>query len=134
MPADAVASGTFQAPSGRAGSFTGTYRLERFVSQFGQLAAAGGFTGELLDADGGHIGFGSRRHTAAVEVMAGPTQLLAELGPLAVNLLGFLVQVGEVTVDVSQATAQIAEALRADRAPATPAGPPASVTPLTRNG
>jgi hypothetical protein len=109
--ADAVATGTFRSPSGRAGAFTGTYRLERFVSQFGQLAAAGVFSGELTDTDGSHIGMGSRRQTAAVEVIAGRTTPLARLGPLDVNLLGFLVTVAELTVDVDGASADIAGGL-----------------------
>ena len=41
----AVATGSFASASGGTGVYTGTYRLERFVSQFGQLAAAGVFAG-----------------------------------------------------------------------------------------
>lgn len=130
LPAEAVVTGSFQSPSGRTGTFEGTYRLERFVSQFCQLAAAGVFTGELLDAGGGHIGFGSRRHTGAVEVVAGPTTLLAHLGPVDVNVLGFLVTMPELTVHVEQATAEIAEALRVIGPPPDRDGLPASVTEL----
>ena len=60
--------GTFPAPSGARGSFTGSYRLERLVDQFGQLAAAGIFTGELHDADGTQVGLASRRLTCAAVV------------------------------------------------------------------
>jgi hypothetical protein len=112
LPADAVVTGTFRSPSGRAGTFTGTYRLERFVSQFGELAAAGVFTGVLTDTDGSHIGMGSRRHTAAVEVTASRTTLLARLGPVDVNLVGFLVTVAEMTLEVDGASADIAAGLR----------------------
>jgi hypothetical protein len=129
LPADAVATGTFHSPSGRAGAFTGTYRLERFVSQFGQLAAAGVFTGELTNSDGSHIGMASRRHTAAVEVIATRTTLLARLGPVDVNLLGFIVTVAELTLNVDRASAEIAagllvvDALRnTDQRPAPAAG------------
>jgi hypothetical protein len=111
LPEAAVATGTFHSPSGRAGTFTGTYRLERFVSQFGQLAAAGVFTGELTDSDGSHIGMSSRRHTAAVEVIATRTTLLARLGPVDVNLLGFMVTVAELTLEVDRASAEIAAGL-----------------------
>ena len=111
LPAADVATGTFCSPSGRAGAFTGTYRLERFVSQFGQLAAAGVFTGELTDSDGSHIGMGSRRHTAAVEVIASSTTLLARLGPVDVNLHGFLVTIAELSLDVDGASAEIAGGL-----------------------
>jgi hypothetical protein len=99
LPANVVATGTFRSPSGRAGAFTGTHRLERFVSQFGQLAAAGIFTGELTDSDGSHIGIGSRRHTAAVEVIATRTTLLARLGPVDVNLHGIIVTIAELSLD-----------------------------------
>jgi hypothetical protein len=128
LPADAVATGTFPSPSGRAGTFTGTYRLERFVSQFGQLAAAGVFTGELTDSDGSHIGMGSRRNTAAVEVIATRTTLLARLGPVDVNLLGFIVTVAELTLDVDGASADIAAGLLIVDALRDTAQPPASIS------
>ena len=111
LPADVVATGTFRSPSGRAGAFTGTYRLERFVSQFGQLAAAGVFAGELTDSDGSHIGMGSRRHTLAVEVIATRTTLLARLGPVDINLLGIIVTITELSLDVDGASAEIAAGL-----------------------
>jgi len=99
-PRTAVVRGTFSAPSGAAGTFVGCYRLERIVDQFGQPSAAGVFTGELVDADGQRVGMGSRRHTAAVELIAGPDAFVARLGPLDVNVLGFVVAMDEVTVAV----------------------------------
>jgi hypothetical protein len=130
LPAYAVATGTFRSPSGPAGTFTGTYRLERFVSQFGELAAAGVFTGDLTDTDGNHIGMGSRRHTAAVEVIATRTTLLACLGPVDVNLLGFPVTIAELTLDVDCASAEIAAGLLIVDALRDTAQPPASVSEL----
>ena len=50
--AEAAVTGAFGSPSGGTGTFTGAYRLERFVIQYDHLAAAGVFTGELIDADG----------------------------------------------------------------------------------
>lgn len=99
-PRTAVVRGTFSAPSGAAGTFVGCYRLERIVDQFGQPSAAGVFTGELVDADGQRVGMGSRRHTAAVELIAGPDAFVARLGPLDVNVFGFVVAMDEVTVAV----------------------------------
>ncbi len=93
-------TGSFVSPSGGTGTFTGWYRLERFASEFGQLAAVGLFTGELTDDHGGRIGTSVRRQTAAVEVMASETALLVRVGPLDVNLLGFLVTVTELSVAV----------------------------------
>jgi hypothetical protein len=105
MAAQTAATGTFCSPSGRAGTFTGAFRFERFVSRSGRMAVAGVFTGVLVDADGSRIGMGSRRCTAAVEVISGRTALLARLGPVDVNLLGFRVTMAEVTVDATHSTA-----------------------------
>jgi hypothetical protein len=99
----AAVTGTFWSPKGPAGTFTGTYRLERFLDQYGQTAAAGVFTGELLGADGEHLGMASRRHTAAAELGTEVDERLARVGPVDVNLLGFLVTVDEFAVPVPQA-------------------------------
>jgi hypothetical protein len=104
----AAVTGTFCSPTGRGGTFTGSYRLERFVWQFGLLAAAGVFTGELTEADGSHIGMGSRRQTAVVEVVASGTAPVIRLGPLDVDLLGLLVTVNEMSIDVHTASRQSA--------------------------
>lgn len=93
-------TGAFRSPTGRTGSFAGTYRLDRFVEQYGQLATAGVFAGELTDADGTRVGVGSRRHTAAVELEADAVALVARVGPLDVNVLGFVVSVDEFEMRV----------------------------------
>ena len=90
--------GTFPAPSGGRGTFTGSYRLERLVNQFGQLAAAGIFTGELHDADGTHVGMCSRRLTCAALVETDAETHLVHIGPVDVNLLGLMVTVQEFSV------------------------------------
>lgn len=95
-------TGAFRSPSGRVGSFSGAYRLDRFVEQYGQLAASGVFTGELTDADGTRVGVGSRRHTAAVELEANAAALVARVGPLDVNVLGFVVSVDEFEMRVGR--------------------------------
>ncbi|MDP9226693.1 MAG: hypothetical protein M3P18_23210, partial [Actinomycetota bacterium] len=46
-----------------------------------------------------------------VEVIASRTTLLARLGPMDVNLLGFIVTVAELTLDVDGASADIAGGL-----------------------
>jgi len=99
MPCPAgVVTGSFGSPTGSAGTFTGTYRVERLLDQYGHPAAAGVFTGELVDAEGRRIGVGSRRHTAAVELRgdASDGTCEARMGPLDVNLLGFMVSVDEI--------------------------------------
>ncbi len=99
----AAVTGTFWSPQGPAGTFTGTYRLERLLDQYGQTAAAGVFTGELAGAGGEHLGMASRRHTAAADLDTAPDAFLARIGPVDVNLLGFLVTVDEFTVSVPRA-------------------------------
>lgn len=90
--------GTFRAPSGGGGLFVGSYRLERLVEEHGQLAAAGVFTGELHEADGSHVGTGSRRHTCAAVLGADPLTYEICIGPVDVNLLGFLITINEFSV------------------------------------
>jgi hypothetical protein len=74
--------------------------LERLLDQYGQTAAAGVFTGELVGAGGERLGIGSRRHTAAAELDPTVDAYLARVGPVDVNLLGFLVTVDEFAVTV----------------------------------
>ncbi len=99
----ATVTGSFWSPGGPTGTFVGRYRLERFLDQYGLSAAAGVFTGELVGADGVHLGIASRRHTAAAELVATPNAFIARVGPVDVNLLGFLVTVDEFTVNVPRA-------------------------------
>ncbi len=93
-------TGHFTPPGGGDGLFTGTYRLERLVDQYGQTAAAGVFTGELIGADRRRIGLASRRHVAAAEVLDDAHGRWVSLGPVDVNLLGFLVTVNAFAVRV----------------------------------
>ena len=99
-PMTAVATGTFSAPSGARGTFAGTYRLERLRTESKELVAAGVLTGALTEPDGTPVAVGSRRHTAAAEPVADAGRHLARIGPLDVNVAGFMVSVGEVTVAV----------------------------------
>ena len=95
--------GHFSSPGGGHGSFIGTYRLERLVDQYGQTAAAGVFTGELIGADRERIGLARRRQVAAAEVADGPDDRCIGLGPVDVNLRGFLVTVEAFTVSLPRA-------------------------------
>ena len=99
----AAVTGAFWSPQGPAGTFTGTYRLERLLDQYGQTATAGVFTGELVGAGGEHLGMASRRHTAAADLDTAADVFTARIGPVDVNLLGFLVTVDEFTVSVPRA-------------------------------
>lgn len=111
--------GSFRSPRGGHGSFRGTYRLERLVEQYGHPAAAGVFTGELTDSTGDRVGMASRRHTAAVQYVDGADGPLMCLGPVDVNLLGFLVTVDAFTVLLSRGLPAVASS--AVKAPGTAA-------------
>ncbi|MBA2558507.1 MAG: hypothetical protein H0V07_01225 [Propionibacteriales bacterium] len=93
-------TGSFWSPSGRHGKFVGEYRLERLMSQSGQLAAAGVFTGTLTDGDGSHVGTGSCRHTAPVTINADETTSEIRIGPVDMNLVGFLVNVDAMRIEL----------------------------------
>lgn len=92
--------GSSRSPSGRSGTFLGSYRLERLVWDYGEPAATGVVTGTLTDADGTLIGTGSRRHTSAVDMVELPGTLRVRLGPLDVDIVGFAVAIDAFTVDV----------------------------------
>lgn len=91
--------GSFPSPSGSVGTMTGCLRLDRFVVVSERLFAAGVFAGQLLDADGTAIGWGSRRKTAPARIVRGPRGVTAVIGPVDVDLLGMTVSVPAFTID-----------------------------------
>ena len=91
-------TGTYPSPTGRQGRFAGTYRLERLRTEYGQLVAAGVVTGELLDADDTVVGIGSRRHTSAVQLSTDLEHHVLTVGPVDVNVAGFLVSLDPFSV------------------------------------
>ena len=109
-------TGTFRAASGWTGTFAGSYRLDRLLTQDGQTAAVGVFTGELVTDDGRSLGVGRRRHTAAVELTSTADAFHVQVGPVELTLLGCLVTVDVVAVTVPRDL------------PATPGAPELSVT------
>lgn len=92
-------TGSLNSPSGRTGTFAGSFRMERFTSPAGEPAVSGVFTGELRDADGSHIGVGSRRHTATVEVIPTGAGLVVRLVPVDIEMLGLNVAVDAAVID-----------------------------------
>lgn len=94
------AMGSFSGPSGGVGAFCGTYRLDRLVSESGEVVAVGVFTGELVDARGNRIGLGSRRTRARARISISGTTVVAQLDPLEVNLVGFVVAMRPVNLDL----------------------------------
>ena len=101
-PGAARATGSFLAPSGGRGTFTGTYRITRAISLSGELATTGVMSGVLRNPDGTFVGVGGRRCTAAVRVMQDADALELVVGPLEIDLLGFLVTVDALPVEIPQ--------------------------------
>jgi hypothetical protein len=98
----APATGSFWSPSGGRGTFTGTYRIFRVTSFEGELVTVGVMSGVLRNGDGSYLGLGGRRCAAAVRVAHDPQALELVVGPLEIDLLGFLVTVDELAVELPE--------------------------------
>jgi len=97
------------------GTFAGTFNLQRFVNDNGQVLAVGTIVGTVTDANGASVG--SALQTVAIPVKAGPGATAAaalapaalitcpilhlDLGPLDLNLLGLVVHLDEVVLDIT---------------------------------
>ena len=99
----AAMRGSFQAPSGRAGTMTGWMRLRRFVLESGRLRALAVFTGELFDVDGSRVGIGSRRMLVPVEMVRSKRGISVSIGPLDVDLMGLAVSVEAFSMELGTA-------------------------------
>jgi len=107
--------GTFPSPTGRVGTMTGCLRLDRFIMVSDKLCASGVFAGELLDADGTTIGWGSRRKACPAEIVRGPREVTAVIGPVDVDLMGMTVSVAAFTIHTGARTRESAQSLQAPR-------------------
>jgi hypothetical protein len=90
---EARISGGFTAPSGRAGTATGWFRLARLHVAGDRLSASGVVTADLVDADGTEVGVGSRRLTVPADVDRSSPGAAVLIGPVDVDLLGLSVRV-----------------------------------------
>ena len=90
--------GTF--PGG--GTFTGTFHLERFDVEDGQLVAVGTLSGTLTDALGNVVGtITDLLVTLPVGNVTGTCDILhLELGPLDLDLLGLVVHLDKIVLDI----------------------------------
>jgi hypothetical protein len=77
---------------------TGCLRLDQFILVADRLCASGVFAGELLDADGTSIGWGSRRKACPAEIVRGLHEVTALIGPVDVDLMGMTVSIDAFTV------------------------------------
>jgi hypothetical protein len=84
------------------GSFAGTFNLQRFANQNGQLVAVGTLSGTLTDALGNVIGTVTNLTTTLQVTANGTCQILhLVLGPLDLNLLGLQVHLNQVVLDIT---------------------------------
>ena len=84
------------------GAFAGTFNLQNFAVQNGQLVAVGTLSGTLTGALGNVIGTVSNVTTTLAVTASGTCQILhLELGPLDLNLLGLQVHLNRVVLDIT---------------------------------
>lgn len=86
------------------GAVDGTFAVERFANQDGQLVAIGDFTGTITDATGEVVGSDTERIALPVDLAAssGSCQVLdLVLGPLDLDLLGLQVHLDQVELDIT---------------------------------
>jgi hypothetical protein len=82
------------------GSVTGTFAIDRFANQGGDIVAVGTFTGAVTDA-AGNVTSGTQAVTLPVTAQATCDILHLELGPLDLNLLGLMVHLDQVVLDIT---------------------------------
>ena len=87
--------------TGGGGAFSGTFTLQRFVAQNGQLTAVGILSGTLTAANG--------VVTSVLQTVAFPAAvanatcdiLHLDLGPLSLNILGLQIDLSRVVLDIT---------------------------------
>ena len=85
-----------------AGTFAGTFELQRFVTTNGQVMASGVLTGTVSDATGAVLGTVAR--TVLIPVAVGQTTceiLHLDLGPLSLDLLGLQIDLSRIVLDIT---------------------------------
>jgi hypothetical protein len=87
--------------TGAAGTFAGTFQLQKFVSSQGQLLASGVLTGTVTAANGTVTSIVKTITLPATVAQASCEILHLDLGPLTLNLLGLNVTLSRVVLDIS---------------------------------
>jgi len=81
--------------------FNGTFQLQRFANQGGQLVATGILTGVLTDANGVTTSVVRTLAVPAAVTQATCSILHLDLGPLTLNLLGLQIDLSRVVLDIT---------------------------------
>jgi hypothetical protein len=94
-------AGTIGATGAQPGTLTGTFTVQRFAQQGGNLVAIGTLVGTFTDA-------ATQAPRTVVSQVALPAQVTGscpilhlDLGPLDLNLLGLVVHLNEVVLDIT---------------------------------
>jgi hypothetical protein len=84
------------------GTLTGTFNIQQFVNQNGNLTAVGTFVGTLTNAAGQVTSIVLNNVTATVTNASGSCQILTlTLGPLHLDLLGLVIDLNQVNLNIT---------------------------------
>ena len=89
------------AGTGSGGTFAGTFQLQKFVSNGGQLLATGILAGTVTTAAGAVTSIVQNVALPASVGQASCQILHLDLGPLSLNLLGLQINLSEVVLDIT---------------------------------
>ena len=94
-------TGTFTDALGGTGAFNGTFAINRFTTQNGDLAAVGTLTGTLTNSLGAVIGTVTQQITVPLQATGSCQVLDLTLGPLDLDLLGLVVHLDTVHLNIT---------------------------------
>lgn len=84
------------------GTFAGTFNIQQFVNQNGNLAAVGTLIGTLTNAAGQVTNIVLNNVTAAVTAANGSCSILSlTLGPLHLDLLGLVIDLNQINLNIT---------------------------------
>ena len=87
--------------AGTAANFVGTFQLQRFATQNGQLVASGILTGVMTTAAGATTSVARTVTMPAAVTQATCDILHLDLGPLNLDLLGLQVNLSQIVLDIT---------------------------------
>ena len=87
--------------TGPGGAFTGTFTLQRFANNQGQLVASGLLTGVVTTAAGVTTSVARTVTVPAAVTQATCDILHLDLGPLDLNILGLQINLSQIVLDIT---------------------------------